>query len=64
MANQAIDLVDAGRIIDKIKGVLRKTSLNHFKRFLQFTNSEFQSLDQMPEHHINKDEMWESLAHI
>ena len=56
MANQAIELVDAGRIIDKSKGVLRKTSLNHFKRFLQFTNSEFQSLDQMPEHHI-KDEM-------
>ena len=39
--------IDAGRIIHvrSKEGTLRKTSLNHFKRyFLQSTNSEFKTL--------------------
>ena len=53
---EALDLIDAGRIHDRSKGTLRKTSLNHFKRYLQSTNSEFQTLDQFPENLI-KDEL-------
>ena len=41
MADEPLDLIDAGRIHDRSKGILRKTSLNHFKRYLQSTNSEF-----------------------
>ena len=53
---EPLDLIDAGRIHDRSKGTLRKTSLNHFKRYLQSTNSEFQTLDQFPENLI-KDEL-------
>ena len=52
MANEPVVLVDAGRIVFKSKGALRKTALNHFKKFLQFTNSEFQELNQIPENQI------------
>jgi len=52
MANEPIVLVDAGRIVQKSKGTLRKTSLNHFKRFLEFTNSQFKELDSIPENQI------------
>ena len=54
MANQ--ELVDAGRIVDRSKCALRKTTLNHFKKYLLFINSEFQNLDQIPENLI-KDEI-------
>ena len=50
MANQ--ELVDAGRIVDKSKCALRKTTSNHFKKYLLFINSEFQNLDQIPENLI------------
>ena len=54
---EPLDLIDAGRIHDRSKGTLRKTSLNHFKRYLlQSTNSEFQTLNQIPENLI-KDEL-------
>ena len=54
MANQ--ELVDAGRIVNKSKCALRKTTSNHFKKYLLFINSEFQNLDQIPENLI-KDEI-------
>ncbi len=52
MANQAIELEDAGRRVEKSKATLRTTTLNHFKKYLEFTHSEFQSLDEIPENLI------------
>ena len=42
MANQHIELEDAGRRVEKSKRVLRTTTLNHFKKYLEFTNSDYQ----------------------
>ena len=56
MANQHIELEDAGRRVEKSKRVLRTTTLNHFKKYLEFTNSDYQNLDQIPENHM-KDEL-------
>jgi len=49
---EALNLIDAGRIHDRSKETLRKISLNHFKRYLESTNSEFQTLNQIPENII------------
>ena len=52
MANQHIKLEDAGRRVEKSKRVLSTTTLNHFKKYLEFTNSDYQNLDQIPENHM------------
>ena len=36
MANQTIELEDARRV-DRSKAALRTTTLNHFKKYLEFT---------------------------
>ena len=52
MATQTIELEDTGRRVDRSKAALRTTTLNHFKKYLEFTHSEFQSLDEIPEYLI------------
>ena len=42
------NLIDVGRHKNNAKTKLHTTALNHFNKFLKFTNSAFISLDDIP----------------